>query len=209
VASSGQGAAGNPEREVGMEQAAATRTTVEIYKRPARAFHWLTVVLVAIQVPVGFYMAYRGNVLNLWDGLTGALYNGHKLVGVTILLLVLWRLAYRLTRGAPADEPTIEPWQRLASHANHWALYALLICTPLAGYVGISLFPALDIFGLFSLPGVVAPNKDAAGTAFTVHAILALLLVLMIAMHIGAALFHYFVRKDNVLGRMIPTLLRR
>ena len=68
--------------------------------------------------------------------------------------------------GAPADEPTIEPWQRLASHATHWALYALLVAVPIAGYVGVSLFPALDVFGLFSLPAVVAPDKDAAATAF-------------------------------------------
>ena len=92
---------------------------------------------------------------------------------------------------------------------NHWGMYVLLVCVPVAGYVGISLFPALDIFGLFSLPGIVAPNKDAANTAFAVHKALAVLLVLLIAVHVAAALFHYFVRRDNVLGRMIPKLPRR
>jgi len=192
-----------------MDGTKAARPPVEVYKRAARVLHWVTVALVVVQMPVGLYMVYRGNTLNVWDKVTGALYSGHKLVGVAILLVVVWRIAYRLTRGAPADEPTIEPWQRLASHANHWGLYLLLICAPIAGYIGISLFPALDIFGLFSLPGVVTPDKEAAKTAFTVHKILVLLLVLMIAVHIAAALFHYFVRRDNVLGRMIPTLLRR
>jgi cytochrome b561 len=192
-----------------MDRAKAVRAPVEIYKRTARVLHWLTVALVAVQLPVGLYMTYRGNTLNVWDKVTGGLYNGHKVLGVTILLVVLWRLAYRLTRGAPADEPTIEPWQRLASHLNHWGLYTLLICAPVAGYIGISLFPALDIFGLFSLPGVVAPDKEAAKAAFAVHKLLVVLLVLLIAVHVAAALFHYFVRKDNVLGRMIPRLLRR
>jgi cytochrome b561 len=192
-----------------MDRAKAVRAPVEIYKRTARVLHWLTVALVAVQLPVGLYMTYRGNTLNVWDKVTGGLYNGHKVLGVTILLVVLWRLAYRLTRGAPADEPTIEPWQRLASHLNHWGLYTLLICAPVAGYIGISLFPALDIFGLFSLPGVVAPDKEAAKTAFAVHKLLVVLLVLLIAVHVAAALFHYFGRKDNVLGRMIPRLLRR
>jgi cytochrome b561 len=191
-----------------MEEAPAGRAPVEIYRRTARVLHWLTVALVAVQLPVGLYMTYRGNTLNVFDKLTGALYNGHKLVGVTILLVVLWRLAYRLTRGAPADEPTIAPWQRLVSRLNHWGMYVLLICVPVAGYVGISLFPALDIFGLFSLPGVVAPDKEAAKTAFFVHGLLARLLVLLILVHVAAALFHYFVRKDNVLGRMIPRLRR-
>jgi len=181
---------------------------VSTYSRTARALHWATVALVALQVPAGVYMAYRGNTLNVWDKLTGALYSGHKLVGVAILVLVLWRLAYRFTRGAPPDEPTLEPWQKLASHVNHWGLYLLLVATPVAGYIGISLFPALDIFGLFKLPGLVAPDKAAAGTAFVVHMALATGLVLLIAMHVAAALFHYFVRKDNVLGRMIPRLRR-
>ena len=191
-----------------MEETPAGRAPVEIYRRTARLLHWLTVALVAVQLPVGLYMTYRGHTLNVFDKLTGALYNGHKVVGVTILLVVLWRLAYRLTRGAPADEPTIAPWQRLASRLNHWGMYVLLICVPVAGYVGISLFPALDIFGLFSLPGVVAPDKEAAKTAFFVHGLLARLLVLLIVVHVAAALFHYFVRKDNVLGRMIPRLRR-
>lgn len=191
-----------------MSPAPENRTKTNTYSRIARALHWTTVALVAIQVPAGVYMVYRGKTLDIWDKLTGALYNGHKLAGIAILLLVLWRLAYRFTRGAPPDEPTLEPWQKLASHANHWGLYLLLVATPVAGYVGISLFPALDIFGLFKLPGIVAPDKAAAGTAFAVHLALAIGLVLLIGMHVAAALFHYFVRKDNVLGRMIPRLLR-
>lgn len=180
---------------------------VEIYSPTARRLHWTTVVLVLIQIPVGLYMVYRGGTLNVWDGLTNALYSGHKLMGIIILLVVLWRLAYRLSRGAPPPEPTIEPWQRVVSAFNHWGLYGLLIATPIVGYIGISLFPALSIFGV-PLPGIVAPDKAAAETAFAVHGMLVLVLVLLVALHVGAALFHYLIRKDNVLGRMIPRLLR-
>jgi cytochrome b561 len=192
-----------------MQRTPSDRAPVEIHGRAARFLHWLTVALIAVQFPVGVYMSYRGNTLNLWDATTGVLYNGHKLVGVVILLVVVFRLVNRVSRGAPADEPTLEPWQRIASRLNHWGLYVLLICVPVAGYVGVSLFPALDIFGGFSLPALVAPDKEAAKTAFLVHGVLAGLLALLIAVHVAAALFHYFVRRDNVLGRMIPGLLRR
>jgi cytochrome b561 len=192
-----------------MANTPGSRTPAQIYGRAARFLHWLTVALVAVQVPIGLYMSYRGNVLNVWDRLTGALYNSHKLIGVTILLVVLWRLGYRFARGAPADEPTLEPWQKIASGLNHWGMYVLLICVPVAGYIGISLFPALDIFGLFSLPAVVAPDKQAAAGVLSIHKLLAVILVLLIAAHIGAALFHYFIRRDNVLGRMLPRFLRR
>jgi cytochrome b561 len=165
--------------------------------------------LIVVQAPIGVYMAYRGNTLKIWDAVTGGLYTGHKLIGVTILLVVLCRLAFRLTHGTPADEPTLEPWQKVASHLNHWGMYVLLLCVPVAGYIGISLFPALDILGLFSLPGVVEPNREASATAFLVHRLLGRLLVLLVAIHVAAALFHYFIRKDNVLARMLPSLLRR
>lgn len=192
-----------------MEEPPPSRKSVEIHSRTARIFHWLTVALIVVQLPVGLYMSYRGNTLNVWDNLTGALYNSHKLIGVTILVAVLSRLGYRVIHGAPADEPTIEPWQKIVSRLNHWGMYVLLVCVPVAGYIGISLFPALDIFGLFSLPGVVAPDKEAAKSAFAMHKLLVVILVLLIAVHVAAALFHYFVRKDNVLGRMLPKLLRR
>lgn len=192
-----------------MARSTIENSEVQTYKRPARVLHWVTVALIAVQLPIGAYMTYRGATLQLWDALTNALYSGHKLFGVIILLVVAWRLVYRLTRGAPADEPTLEPWQRVVSHLNHWGLYLLLICAPIAGYIGVALFPALDVFGLFSLPAIVAPDKEAAKTAFLVHRLLAIGLVLLIVMHVAAALFHYFVRKDNVLGRMVPGLLRR
>jgi cytochrome b561 len=70
------------------------------------------------------------------------------------------------------------------------------------GYVGISLYPALDIFGLFSLPGIVAPSQEAAARVFYWHWVGAVAIVLLVGMHVGAALFHYLIRKDGVLQRM-------
>jgi cytochrome b561 len=181
---------------------------VEIYSPTARRFHWWTVLFILIQVPLGLYMAYRGNTLGIFDDLTNNLYSSHKLIGIIILFLVAARLIYRLTHGAPKDEPTLEWWHKAASHLNHWALYLLLILTPIAGYIGISQYPALSIFGV-SLPGIAAPNQEAASTTFLIHFWLAALLVAMVAMHIGAALYHYVIRRDNVLTRMLPSLGRR
>ncbi|HVY41926.1 MAG TPA: cytochrome b [Hyphomicrobiaceae bacterium] len=190
-----------------MERTQTQHAPVEIYSPTARRFHWWTVLLVVIQVPLGLYMAYRGNVLDLWNDTTNNLYSTHKLIGIIIFFMVLARLLYRLTHGAPADEPTITWWQRIASHLNHWSLYVLLLVIPIVGYVGISQYPALSIFGM-SLPGVVAENSDAASTTFLVHFWLAMLLVLMAAVHFLAAMFHYFVRQDGVLSRMLPSLRR-
>lgn len=180
----------------------------EVYKPAARHFHWLTVALIAVQVPLGIAMSYRGNWLNLWDALTNTLYSWHKLIGLVILFVVLARLGYRLSRGAPADEPTLEPWQKIVSHTTHWAIYALLIVVPLLGWLGVSYYPALNVFG-FNLPALVSPDQGAAAKVFFAHLVGALLLVVLIGMHVGAALFHYVIRKDGVLNRMLPMLPRR
>jgi cytochrome b561 len=179
------------------------------YSPAARRFHWWTVALLAIQVPLGLYMAYRGNVLKTFDAVTNFLYNSHKTLGIVILLLVVSRLLYRLGHGAPDHEPTITRWQQIASALNHWGLYVLLIVVPVLGYLGVSLYPALGLFDVVTLPGIVAPDQGAAGRVFFYHWLGALALVALAGMHVAAALFHYLIRKDGVLARMLPSAGRR
>jgi cytochrome b561 len=178
------------------------------YSPGARHFHWWTVALVAIQIPVGLYMVYRGNLTN-FDALTNTLYSSHKTLGLVILVLVLARLFYRFSHGAPADEPTIEWWQKAASHATHWSLYLLLVLVPIMGWLGISLYGAREVFGVASIPPLAAPNQAAAAWALMLHRYLALLVIAAVGAHVGGALFHYFIRKDGVLARMLPQAGRR
>ena len=186
-----------------------TSGRIEVYSSTARTFHWLVVFLIAIQIPVGLYMVYRGTDLNIWDATTNQLYSGHKLTGVVILSLVLLRLAYQLIAGAPSPEPTLEPWQRTISALNHWGLYLLLLIVPILGYIGVSMYPALDIFGLFKLPALVDPDKKMSTPIFLWHFCGAMALLALIALHVCAALFHLVIRQDNVMGRMWPGALRK
>src|SRR6266850_727631 len=96
------------------------------YSTAARRLHWWTVAFLAVQIPVGLFMVRYGAATNFAEP-TGKLYDAHKLLGLTILLLAGVRLIYRLAHGAPADEPTLERWEKVVSHITHWAIYALLI----------------------------------------------------------------------------------
>lgn len=183
--------------------------TVEAYRAPARFFHWLTVVLVAILIPVGLVMNYRGNTLNIWDDTTNQLYSTHKLIGFVLLWVIVLRIGYRLFRGAPPPEPTLEPWQRMGSQVVHYSMYALLLLMPILGWTGVSLYPALDVFGWFSLPALAEPNQELANRVLAVHKTLAFVLLALIIGHVGMALFHHFGRKDNVLWRMLTSVGRR
>ncbi|MGO4404282.1 cytochrome b [Bosea sp. RAF48] len=176
----------------------------ERYSATARSLHWITVIAVFVMIPVGVTMSYRGNVLHLWDGLTNGLYSAHKLTGFLLLWLTAGRLIYRLLHGAPADEPTLEWWQKAGSHLAHWLLYGLLLVVPLLGWTGVSLFPALRVFDLFNLPALTQPNEAAAHRVLGIHGKLALTLGALAVLHIAAVLYHRFIRKDGVLRRMWP-----
>jgi cytochrome b561 len=173
------------------------------YGVAARSVHWLTVVLLAVQVPVGVVMAYRGNVLGLWNAVTGMLYSTHKSLGFLLLLLVVVRVLVRLAGGAPAAEPTLARWQRLVAGANHAGLYLLLLVVPVLGWFGASLFPALEVFGVVSLPSISGVDRGESDVVLGLHRLAAFLLVALIGLHVGAALYHRFVRRDGVLRRML------
>jgi cytochrome b561 len=184
------------------------RDDQDVYSQTARRFHWITAAFVFTMIPVGLYMTNRGKATN-FDALTNLLYDNHKLGGFILLWIIVARLAYRFIKGAPADEPTLEPWQRIVSHLSHWGMYGLLLFVPLLGWLGISLYPALSIHGWFSLPGLTTPNAKTAETVFMLHKLGAILLGLAVLTHVGAAIFHHVIRKDNVLRRMMPKIAKR
>lgn len=188
-------------------KAESKAASVEVYGVAARTLHWLTVAMIAVQVPLGIYMVNYGAATN-FAAPTAQMYDSHKLIGMALLLLVAVRLVYRLTQGAPGPEPTILPWQRVVSEFTHWLLYVMLLVVPIMGWLAVSYYGPFEPFGI-KLPRLGSDNAAGAEFFFFVHKITAFILVALIAMHVGAALMHYFVHKDNVLGRMWPALLRR
>jgi cytochrome b561 len=122
-----------------------------------------------------------------------------------VLALMTVRIFYRLVHGAPAPEPTLEPFQRIASHLVHMALYVLVTAQALIGWIATSAYGAqISYFGLFTVPALVEKDQALATPLFTAHLVLAILIAGLLALHIGAALHHYFIRKDGVLQRMLP-----
>lgn len=169
------------------------------YAPAARALHWLTAVLVITMIPAGFVL------LDLPPGrIQDTAFNLHRSTGVLLLALTLVRLVVRTARPAPPLPASIPPMQRLIAGAVHGLLYVLLIAMPLVGWWATSAYGApIQVFGLFTLPPLVAQDKAVAETAFAIHGAMGLLLAATIAAHAGAALHHHFVKRDGVLRRML------
>jgi cytochrome b561 len=174
---------------------------IEGYTAPARWLHWSVAILILAMMPVGFLMVQQG----LGRTLQNNLYLFHKNVGVLVLILVLIRVVYRLRQKPPQLPRSIPLWQKRVSAWSHGILYGLILMMPVSGYIRVRAggFPieSLDALGI----GTWLPrSQELANAAKTVHYAGAIALVILLALHIGAALHHGLVKKDGVFDRMWP-----
>jgi cytochrome b561 len=181
-------------------------------------FHWLMAALVFVQLWWGWRTSLLAPGYDKLDA-----YGVHALVGIAILLLAFLRAGWRMI--APFVLPDLEKpedlpgWQRLAAEATHVALYVLMFALPLTGWLMLSAAaPRGEIAAPWnwSLPGM--PFVEERGfveraaleqTAERLHFALVWTMMGLVALHVGAALKHHFIDRDDVLARMIPVLSRK
>lgn len=176
---------------------AISKYPVEGYSGFAKSLHWIVALLVLTVIPVGIVM---GEIENAPFNL----YNFHKSLGVLILVLMTIRLIYRIVHGAP-PEPDIPAFYRIAGKLTHWALYILLFLTPISGAIANMYYGAVTpFFGLFEIQPFFAKNEEISNFIFARHKLMGFAVGLLACAHIGAGLFHYVIRKDGVLQRMLP-----
>jgi len=174
------------------------------YSAVAIALHWVLGLAILAMFGVGLYMTDLP--FSPWRL---KLYNWHKWAGVTILVLSVLRLVWRLTHRPPALPQVVAlgmpAWQTRAYHATHHVMYVLFFVVPLMGwaYSSAAGFPIVW-FGQIPLPDLVPVNKEFAALIKPLHEISAFALVGLAGLHIAAALKHQFVDRDGLLQRMLP-----
>jgi cytochrome b561 len=169
------------------------------YDPVAKILHWLIAALLVWQYVIAWQMPHIGrNTPN--EGLV----NQHLSVGALTLLVVVVRLAWRATHPVPPPaEATL--WQRRAAAVVHWLLYAFLILNPLMGWANASYRGfQVSLFDLVPLPALVEKGNALGRAMGDIHAQLGWYALILIGLHILAALYH-FARRDGVLERMLPT----
>lgn len=170
------------------------------YDTVAKTLHWLIFALLIVQFAVAWTMPeiHRNTQPE-------TLINLHLSFGLTILAVIVLRLLWRLGHRAPplADLPG---WQRVVAQLSHALLYLLLIALPIMGWTAASMRDwRIEFFGLFPVPHIAAPNPRLAGWLGDQHTLVAYILLAVIGLHVLAALYHYLVRRDGVLQRMLPS----
>jgi cytochrome b561 len=170
-----------------------------IYTRTARVLHWTIAILVFFLIGLGLMMTEPPFTPAKFE-----LYKWHKTLGLLALALMAMRILWRLRHRAPSLPEDTSIFQRTTAYSVHFGLYATLLLIPISGWLMTSAanFPNLLLGGL-EAPRIVSPNKEAQSFYNQIHVFGGYGLMGLMALHIGAALFHQFVRRDQILRRML------
>jgi cytochrome b561 len=180
------------------------------YGTVAITLHWTIALLVIVNICLGLYFSS----LHHSDPNKFFLTQTHKSIGLTVLLLSLARLVWRLINPVPPLPRGMNKPLRFLAHATHVLLYFLIIAIPLSGWAMVSSSPLglpTMYFGLFEWPHLpflanmaMSEKKMMVQNFATIHALLAWTTILLIPLHVAGALYHQFFRGDDVLKRMLP-----
>ena len=172
------------------------------YSSPARFLHWTIAGLILFQVPLAYYMIDLPLGPDKLES-----YALHKSVGLSIFALSAVRLAWRWISPPPPLPDTLTPVQQRVAWLTHALLYLVTFAMPLTGWLSSSAanFP-VSLWGWFTLPDLVAPNRELHEALELGHRILAYILATAFTLHVAAALYHQFVLRDGGLAAMLPGL---
>lgn len=176
----------------------AAKNTSSSYGSVSRLLHWLIFLLVLFMIPLGYFME------DFPKDYQGLAFNTHKLVGLCILALMLLRLFWALVNVKPSLPFQTPLWQIAAERCMHFLLYAGLIIMPLSGLIGSVAGGKPPHFYGINIQLPIEESKPLAKFAFgSIHNPLAIILIILISIHILAALYHHFIKRDDVLRRML------
>jgi cytochrome b561 len=176
------------------------RNTHDRFGVVAKTFHWLTLLLL-----VGSFTLAISMVDLPLSPRKLELYSWHKWCGVTIFLLVILRLAWRLGNPVPALPAGTPAWQQRLARLSHAGLYTLLLVMPVTGWIMSSALNLPVVYlGLVHIPSPFGVDRALGEAMKSVHQMLAMALLVLIAVHVAAALYHHFILRDDVLRRMLP-----
>lgn len=164
----------------------------------AKGFHWLLFLMLSFSIVAGNFLASMPNGPEKFQAA-----GMHKSFGAIILMLILLRFFWRLINEVPKDPDGSPEIQNLMAHIMHWVLYLLMFLQPISGIMMSQAagFP-VSFFGIFEFPVFLSKDQAVAEFFRGMHGTVWLLLVLAVVGHAGAALYHHFIMKDDILKRM-------
>ncbi|MGA7982648.1 MAG: cytochrome b [Chromatiaceae bacterium] len=181
------------------------RNTEQRWGAVHQTLHWLIVAMAIAQLTVGFIFSDLPDN----DPTRPVLFRAHTTLGVTIVLVIVIRLLWRLTNPVPTLPDILASWQKVLAHTTHYLLYFLLIAMPIVGYLTVNAAGHPVPFFTVELPAVIGKSAVLKDILAPIHSAGAFVLIALVVLHAAAALRHEFLLKDNTLRRMTPLPLRQ
>ena len=176
------------------------RNTVSSWGSVSRWFHWVLGVTIIGMIAYGWWMNHFPARADRF------FYRSiHADIGYVVLLLTVLRLVWRGVNPTPALPDETPRWGRILARVSHGLLYLVTILVAMLGWAhsGARTPNYADWFGLFQVPQITSPDKVAAGAYEDRHIFFAYVLLALIALHVVAAAWHHFAKRDRVLLRMV------
>jgi cytochrome b561 len=175
------------------------------YTSVAKWFHWVTLPLIAIALPVGFVIDYIAREPIATKHLFISV---HMSAGLTILFVTIARLGWRIAHPPPPLPEHVPPPLRLAANTVHWLLYAALIVQPVLGFalanaMGYGMEEEFAYLGFINIPAVIGEDEALMETLQQMHRWVGYAIAALLVAHIGGAVYHHAIRRDGVLMRML------
>jgi cytochrome b561 len=168
----------------------------------SRWFHWVLGVAIIGMIAYGWWMNHFSPRPDRY------FYRSiHADIGYLVLLFTVIRLIWRGVNPTPALPDDMPGWQRISARVSHVLLYLVTILVAMLGWAhsGARTPNYASFFGLFNVPQFTSPDKVAAGAYEERHIFFAYTLLALIVLHIAAAAWHHFIKRDRVTSRMLSS----
>lgn len=174
------------------------RNTSATYGAISLFLHWLMAILILLMFGLAWVRDFAANDLRM------PILELHKNIGILILSLFVVRLIWRLINIIPALPSHYSRFIHVGAKLGHFSLYTLLCLLPLSGWIMVSAMGRPPVFFGLIMPSLITKNIDIIPMLKEIHETLAYGFIVLITTHISAALWHYFIKKDDILERMLP-----
>ena len=176
------------------------KNTTTVWGRVSRLLHWSLGLAILGMLAYGWWMNHLAPRPDRFFHRSI-----HADIGYTILFLMVLRLLWRIVNPVPALPAGTPGWQRAAASINHWALYIMTMVVALLGWAhsGAHKPDYSDWFGLFRVPQFTSENRANARDYEDWHIYMAYTLLALIVVHVAAAIWHHFIKRDRVAARMV------
>lgn len=183
--------------------------TKSVWSALSKFYHWIIAICFLISAVIAGYLFTLDRFTSEADehAFVSVIF-WHKSFGTLVFFLAFFSIYWRIKNKPPELPEGLSAWQHKSTDIMHWLLFGMMIIVPVTGLIGTEIGNYKFLFFyLFEVPHFYPANKELADIPYAMHIYIGWVAAVLLVVHIGASLLHHFIYKDNILRRMLPSML--